>query len=292
MKKLMRIAQILALAGGAVGFLLRIWFLAIGPDKKGLYPTDHISWILVCVLSVLVLAAIWVLSYLADSGRGKQNQCPTPFYSVAGWLVAGIAMALYSIGILMTPGWLNTLTGLLCLASGLVLILDTGLRLADQKIPIAPHMLPCFFFAMQLFRLGQIFGSEPEMCRYLFRFLADFAMIPACYWLWSFDVELGFCQKRLQWTMIALYCNLVAMASSGQWLFRACIVLWLLSSMPDLRYRPQRLRHVPEPAEQPAAVPAAPEDVVPQVADHKPAVADIEPILEQILKEFGAESQS
>jgi hypothetical protein len=129
------------------------------------------------------------------------------------------------------------------------------------------------------------------MMRYLFPFLSSLAMIPACYWLWSFEVDMGNRPKCLFWCLCAIYCNLVTAIGSDQWFLHLSMTLWLLTSMPRLKYTPKRLRPtVTTRMEDAPLAPPQDEHVVAEVASHSPAVADVDAILDQILREYSQDS--
>ena len=139
--------------------------------------------------------------------------------------------------------------------------------------------------------MGQYLGSEPEMSRYLFSFLAVLSVLPACYWLWSFDVDMGNRTKCLFWCLAAGYCNLVATIGSESWLLHLGVALWMLTALPRLQV-PRRMRQAEEAQpEEPLPVPMPVENVVAEVADHTPQMADVDAILDQIMKEYGNKAE-
>lgn len=274
MRRFLRYANLIALGAGAVGMLLMSWIYLGGVDEKQLYPANHPAWILLWVISLPILAVFWLLSRKTGKSASFRANFPASVLGAAGRLAAGTGMLASGIGMFSDGSALAIVTGILGIGGGVLLYWGAWCRYLGRKSMIPIHLLPCFFFAARLFLLGQTLGAEPEMYRYLFSFLAGLAMLPACYWLWSFDVNLGQRRTCLFWCLTAAYCNLVAIIGSDQWFLHLTVAFWLLTNLPVLRYLPKRPRQTP-------AETVAPEPEPPQNADA---------ILEELLKEFGADS--
>lgn len=278
MKKYLPYAHLLTLGAGALGMLLLFIMRAGGTDEKGLYPAAHPAWILLCILTPIVLLGLLLLTYDAGSSRSYRGNFPPSIFAAAGYLVAAAGLLITGIGTLSGGKPIHMLSGVLGILSGVLLLWAAWCRFRGSKCALLPHMLPCFFFALQLFVLGQTLGAEPELCRYLFRFLAILAMIPACYWLWSFDVNMGHRGKCLFWCLSAAYCNLVAVAGGEQWLLHLCMVAWLLTALPRLQYLPKRQRPV---AVEPPAEPAAPTETTEPTSPK-----EVDALLDQLLSDL------
>ena len=62
MKKYLRYADVLVLFTGALGLFLRLIIAMGGTDEKGLYPKNHPAWVILCILSIAVIAAVYLLT--------------------------------------------------------------------------------------------------------------------------------------------------------------------------------------------------------------------------------------
>ena len=292
MKKLLRYANLMALLSGGLGVLLMLWLRSKGPDQRGLYPGQHPAWIILLLLTLALPVIFWLLSRAAGSNNTYHSNFPASPLAAIGYALAGSSMLVAGITTLGGTEPLDILAGIAGILGGILLLGGVYTRLTGRNLPISIHALPCIFFALELFRMGQTLGAEPEMSRYLFSFLAVLSVLPACYWLWSFDVDMGNRVKCLFWCLAAGYCNLVATIGSENWLLHLGIALWMLTALPRLQSR-QRMRQAEEAQpEEPLPVPMPVENVVAEVADHKPQVADVDAILEQILKEYDTNSEN
>ena len=122
------------------------------------------------------------------------------------------------------------------------LLLAAYCRLQGKKPHFLCHAAPAAFFALRLFLLGKELGAEPEVSRYLFEMLASLAMVPACYQLWGFDVDLGKRDKCLFWMLTAAYLCIVAIVGMENWLLYLCCAAWLLTGCCKLQFLPKPLR--------------------------------------------------
>ncbi len=258
MKKYLRFANLFVLGAGGIGMLLLTWLYAVGTDERGLYPAHHPSWILLNMITVAVAALLWSLIRQAGTNRSYRLNFPVSPIAALGYVTGTIGLLLCGIQYVNDATTLGKIAGSVGILGGICLIPAALARLRGQRSNLPGHILPCFFFALNLFVLGQEFGDEPEMCRYLYRFFASAAMVPACYWLWSFDVNLGKRVRCLFWCLLAAYCNLVAAIGSTLWISHLCVALWMLTALPQLQYLPKLSKQdaAPEPVAEPAPVPA------------------------------------
>ena len=290
MKKLLRYASLLSLAMGGLGMLLMVWLRANGPDARGLYPARHPAWTILLLLTLAMPVVFWLLSRSAGNNNTYRGNFPASWLAAVGYALAGSSLVVTGFAALDSGEPLGILAGCAGILGGILLFAGTYTRLAGRTIPISLHGLPCVFLALELFYMGQTLGAEPEMVRYLFPFLAILSAIGACYWLWSFDVEMGNRNKCLFWCLAAGYCNLVAAIGSENWLLHLGVALWMLTALPRLQSR-RRMRPVDAPTtEDTLPTPMPVENVVADVVSHTPPVADVDAILEQILNEHSADS--
>ncbi len=291
MKKFLRFANLMALLAGGLGMLLMVWLRSGGPDERGLYPARHPAWTIVLLLTLAMPVLFWLLSRTAGSSNTYKVNFPTSWLAAIGYALAGSGMLITSVSFLGNGQVLDTLTGFAGILGGVLLLGGIYTRFTGRTLPISLHSVVCVFFALELFRMGQTLGAEPEMCRYLFSFLAILSALPACYWLWSFDVDMGNRTKCLFWCLAAGYSNLVAIIGNEHWLLNLGVALWMLTALPRLQL-PRRPRPAEETkAEEPMPAPMPMENVVAEVADHQPPVADVDAILDQILKEYGNKTE-
>lgn len=288
MKKYLRYADVFVLFAGALGLLLRLLVLMGGTDDKALYPAAHPAWIILCVISVPVLLAIW----LVTRNVGNDDRYAVNFpRSIPG----AVACALAAVALLVTAldFWklspnagrlLHMVCGLLGMGSAAGLGLAAYCRFVGKKPHYACLFLPCAFFTLRIFLLGQTLGAEPETVRYLFKMLAGLAMIPACYQLWGFTVDLGNRSKCLFWCLTAAFLSMVAVPDTDGWLLHIACAAWMMTHICPLRVLRKPVC-VPQPEEAPAEASAESEEPAPEAAESVEEI-DVDAILADILKEM------
>ncbi len=310
MKKYLRYSNVIALGSGVVGMALSAWLFSAGTDEKGLYPAKHPAWILLGILTAAVVILFWLLSRQTGTNRSYRQNFPASLPAACGFVMAAIGLLSSGFSALESGKFLRMVAGALGILGSLPLFWAAFCRWKGQRCKLPVHILPCFFFALQLFVLGQTFGSEPEMYRYLYRFWALVSLVPACYWLWSFDVNLGRRPDCIFWCLVAGYCNLIAIIGSGHALLHLGMAVWMLTALPKLQYLPKQ----PKPAAEPQTIPAeenAPTtdlieaEQVSQSAETVPAedsqvtadplaveLPDADAILEELLRDFGKDENA
>lgn len=255
MKKLLHYADCLILLGAIVGCVLRLWFSTEGLDHRGLYETDHPSWILLCLLSLGMVVFTWFLT--RDVGTNNDYQANFPKSKVAcvvNWLLAVYLGYTGWMDLRAGTGWIEILVALASVISAVCLALAAIQRLEGVRPTALTHMFPCVFFALRLFLLGKEFGTEPELCSFLFRFLASVTLIPAFYCLWAFDMGQGNRRHSLLFSLCAIYFCLITTVESQQgWVLYMLCAACLLSNLCRQRYLPGE----EVPAESQVAAPAA-----------------------------------
>lgn len=311
MKKYLRYANLFVLGTGAVGFLLMCWLFGTGTDERGLYPANHPSWILLSILSAAVVVAIWLLIRKAGSNRSYRMNFPPSIVGALGCTAAGIGLLAGGSSAMGAGNTLGTITGILGIVGAIPMLWAAVCRFKGLRNKLPVHILPCIFFTLQLFMLGQEFGAEPEMYRYLYRFWASVTMVPACYWLWSFDVKMGKRRNCLFWCLVAGYCNLVAAAHAQHWLLHGCMALWMLTALPQLRYLPKQAKTTPAeeiiPAEPEISLPDTPTGAMDSPAEQVQTSAEVpqptlsplavelpdpDAILQKLLQEYDQEEHT
>ncbi len=309
MKKILRYANLITLASGSLAMLLLFWLYAGGTNEWGLYPAHHAGWVLAGIVTTAFVVLAWFLAKYAGNNRSYRQNFPASIPAALGYAAAAVGLLLGGSEALYMRNVLGLLSGLMGLLGTVGMIWVALCRFRGIRCKLPVHMFPCFYFALQLFALGQQYGAEPEMCRYLYRFWATISMVPACYWLWSFDVKMGKRTSCLFWCLVAGYCNLAAVAGNGPRLMHICMAVWMLTALPRLRYLPKLPRTIPESAPvtpelpmeeaspaadvveaEPAAEMPAAEEAAPHESEAQ--LPDPESILEQLLRDFGKQEET
>ena len=287
MRKFLRYADAIALACGTLGMLLQFLILWGGTDHQGLYPAHHPAWILSWVLILGAVVFFWLLSRQSGTNCSFRANFPASPIAAIGCLAAAVTMIIAGIGYLRAGVLLDRLCGLFCLLSGIGMLPAGAGRFFGKRPPFLCYALPCVFFALHVFYLGGKWGGEPEPVRYLFRYFANLAMIPACYQLWGFSVGSGQRQNCLFWNLLAGFlCILSAPGASGSLLYLGA-GFWILSNTCALKYIPRRIRSTPQP-EAEEELPTVPPEI-PSTMEEAPLSSQEEAPLQTPVPEAAAD---
>lgn len=291
MKKYLRYADVLVLFAGAAGLFLQLIILMGGTDEKNLYPKHHPAWVILCIFSVAVLVALWMLTRHVGADNRYRKNFPASIPGAVCTALAAIGMAVTALD-LFSSELLGILGGIAGLAGAAGLALAAWCRFQGQRPHFLCHAAPAVFFALRIFLLGQELGSEPEAVRYLFQMFASLALVLACYQLWGFDVDMGKRDKSLFWSLLSAYLCIVAVAARDHWLLYLTCAAWMLTNCCTLRYLPKRMQGAEQeeedaqaPAQSAGETPAEEPAVKEMPAD---PIQDVDPeaILADILREI------
>ena len=225
MKKYLPYANYLAAGAGVLAALLRQWTLVAGTDAKGLYPAAHPGQIGYLVVMTLAIAAFFLLTRHCKDGSDWKRDFPTGPLPILGQLAAACGIAIYSLPLLQSHR-IGMICGILgfC-ATGALLVLSW--QRFQQKPPFAPaYLIPCLFFALQLFLLGKQYSAESQLLCFLPRFLACAASTLSSYERMGMAAEAGNRRKSLFLSLSAAALCFAA-TPGAHWMY-AAVGLWHL----------------------------------------------------------------
>lgn len=241
MKKLIRYLDCLVLLAAIIGGCLRLWLNGAALDDKGLYNTGHAAWILLMILSVGTAALLWFVSRRAGNSRQYAANFPKSTVGAITYLLLAIGMGYTGIRDLLSAGdFLAGLTAILGMLSAVMIAVAGIERFGGRRPPFFVHMIPCIYFLLRMVTLGRSFGSEPELCTFLFTFLASVGLIPSFYWLWAFDVGMGNRSRCLFWSLLTAYfCIVSSFDPYGSWVLSLLYGACLITNVCVLKYLPK-----------------------------------------------------
>ncbi len=277
MKKLLPIAVPCSMLLGILGLILRYWHLAEGPDDKGLYPKNHIAWILLCVLTVGAVIFFWLLSRQTEPKRPYKESFP---YSIPGSLgyLAMIGIPLSSLPGTFQSGFWGILMGLLALCTAALSLMAGWQWMHGKRPAFHAYAAMTLFLASKLFSLVTQLRSEPEVHLFLFPAMGITAAMLASYQLWGMTVQEGNRQKHLFWNLLGACLCLVAIQGNYNGSMYGLCAVWLLASTCSTAAPRRHRQEAPAPQpEEPQAPAPIPEDL---------ASLDTDQLIAQIMKDL------
>lgn len=238
MRKLLRYGDCFVLLAAIFGCLLRLWFQNSGIDNKGLYQATHPAWLLLCALSVGTVVFLWFLTRTAGDNQFFEDNFRPSLLGTGTYLLMALFLGYVGItGFLDATDLLEKITAVVCMLSAVTLAVAGIERFSGNRPAIFLHLIPCAYFALRLFLLGREWGTEPEVCTFLFGFLSALCMIPALYHLWAFDMNMANRQRSLFWSLTAAYfCLVTTFESTQNWVMHMLFAAFLLSNLCHLKF--------------------------------------------------------
>lgn len=223
-------------AFGLLGFLLRLWTLSGGTDKENLHIPVPAAWIALWIVTALVpLLIIYITKPLADPVKYNLNFPASPV-SAVGTLCGALAVSLAGVrSFSNSTDVLMLITGLLGMASGVVLLMAGYARLKGMRVNFLYHGIPCLFMALHIFNQCKQWSNVPHSSPFLFGFLCQICAMLAVYQLCAFDVDMGKRRASLFWSLMSVYFCLVALPTADNLIFCGCIAVWMLTNLCSLR---------------------------------------------------------
>lgn len=225
----------LALAGGVLGFLLRLWLFATGTDSKGLLRTDHPANSLVFLLTAAVLLGLYLcLRPLAGTPTYKRLFKHSVLSAAGCWAAA--------IGILVADfceifNAQNSIA-LLCCVLGVLAAASFALlgvfRLRGARPKVYLHGCVTIYLMIHLVCQYRNWSSETQLQVYGFQLFASVFLMLSAYHRTTLDACCGNRRWYVFFNYGALFFCLLALCSS-QWPFYLAMAVWTATSLCSLR---------------------------------------------------------
>ena len=234
MKNLLKIKSPLplVLGLGILGFLLRLWTLAGGPDEMGLYPDHFFVWCFLLIVSFLCGIAVVLFSLSMRNHRKYADHFSASMPAAISSGLAALAIFLscfrLTAGLNVIAGFLVVLLGILSAAS---FALGAVARYQGKRPAFWIHAVPCLYLCVRLFLCCRAWSSVTQAGIFLFPFLASVFTLLAVYQLTCFDVNLGNARQNLLWNLLGIYTCMVSLAKTDDILFYTCMGLYLLTHL-------------------------------------------------------------
>lgn len=238
MKKILRpdTLPFLALLGGVVGFLLRLWTLGSGPDAEALYEPQPVAWVLLWAVSILVLALIrWQAGRLKVDGT-HADCYPASVTAAIGNVLAAVGIALPALDMLQSGyDLLSKAGGILGILSMVCLIPVAVARYQGKQPYFLLHFPPCLFLALRIFDQCRSWSGHSQLGVFLIPFLALIFLLVATHQKTTFDVDLGVRKQSVFWSLSSAYLCIVSLADRTDMLFFGCMAIWMITDLCSLR---------------------------------------------------------
>lgn len=223
------------LGAGSLGTVLCLLANSLGTDDRGLLPAAHPTFILMCILTVVVLG---LLFYILRNVRGTLpygSMFPVDILSLAGHGAGVVGIVFGAVSILMNA---DTLLAILAGVSGFLAAASLGLIGVFRYKRLRPHYLFHAVITVHLtlslvFRY-QAWNTQPQLQLYFAQLMASLFLMLAFYHRTALDAGTG---SRKDYTFFSLgsvfFCCLAAV--SEMWLFYLGMGVWCFTNQCSLK---------------------------------------------------------
>lgn len=217
---------LLALAGGVLGFLLRLWLFVTGVDDKGLLRTEHPANSLIFLLTAAVLLGLYLCLRPLTGAPTYKRLFRHSLLSAAGcWVgAAGVLVTIFYelLSVQNSVSVLSFVSGLLATAS-LVLLGICRLRGARPKVYL--HGCVTVYLMIHLISQYRSWSAEPQLQAYGFQLFASVFLMLSAYHRTTLDARCGNRRWYVFFNYGALFFCLLALCGK-QWLFYLAMAIW------------------------------------------------------------------
>lgn len=221
----------IALSGGILGLVLRLWLLG-SRDTERLLPSNHPAFWLMNLLAAGVVAALILL--LRSPGKtGKYyDNFPKSTLGGTGAILAAVSLFGGLLGELISrPDSMTFLCDLFGLLAVFSLAFTGYCRLIRKRPNFLFHTILCIFFTLRLICQYRSWSGNPQPATYVWELLAIVCLMLSAYHRAAFDLNSGKRRPLAFYSLCALFFSTISLAGSGSKLFYLSAILWLLPNL-------------------------------------------------------------
>lgn len=214
----------LILGSGGLGLVLRILLYATGIDGRGLLVKGHWASVALCVLTVAVLAAVFLTTRLFCAAANYRTAYPASVIAAVGAFAAMIGIGITTV---TEFAEFSSRIHLIVWILGLISTLSMGCigicRLTGKKPSFLLYAAICLYFALRMVSRYQRWSADPQLHDYCFYLMAYVALMLAAYQHAAFHADMG--NDRALWfcSLTAVYfCCVSLKESPDTWLLLGC----------------------------------------------------------------------
>ena len=230
-------------AAGALALLLRAVLYLTGADGKGLLPSGHWAGIALWILSLVVLAGLFVCTRSIHGSRRYQDCFPVSWVSAAGAFLTALGLAVTAVSAAgISTGIAELAVRILGFAAAAALVAVGLCRMTGAKPPFPCHAALCVYFALRMVYQYRRWSSDPQLQDYCFTLFALMALMLSAYQQAAFDAGIG--SHRALWflSLAAVFLCCPAMYGSRDWVFLLTCGVWAFTNLTVLSGKTRRRR--------------------------------------------------
>lgn len=233
LKHIYKDPALIAIAGGALGLLLRSRLYRLGFDDKGILPASHPLHIACLVLAVAMAVYLALaVQKLPETAPDRSSLRLLPGVA-AGVLLLGHAFLLWQ----ESAAPLNLLRCGLTAAAGLAMALSVLPQGKNRNVSTLCHGIVCAALAFDMLGRYQTWSGNPQLPDYALHVPAGVALSLCAYQTLAMHTGLSRAGFRKFWGLLALFLCICCLSGPEHWAFYLSGALWaavcLLTTVPQ-----------------------------------------------------------
>lgn len=229
----------IALVGGLLTMLMRLWLVALGRDERDLLAAgnfpDVVSWILTGLVMIVLVLGTWNLT---EAAKYSFN-FPTSESAAIGIAMGAIGILITSLSELFaSPDTLTVYSCILGLVATPALLFIAYCRKTGKRPSILFHGVVCLYLMLHLISHYRLWSAIPQLQSYAFELLAIVFVMLACYQRAAFDVGRGDRRCYALFTLAALFFCIAALPGCDNAAFFLGCAVWMAATPCNLKPLP------------------------------------------------------
>ena len=218
----------IALCGGLLTLIARLWLLILGEDERGLLASgslpDVVSWLLVVAIMGLLIAGTWQMRGSVKYNNDSRNS----LLAAISMVVAAICFCISSIiDLTSETDAMNRISAWMgFLATAALIFLAWG-RLKGIQFNMLFHGLICLYLMLHLVSHYRLWSSYPQLQSYGFELMAIVFVMLSCYQRAAADGGHGSRRAYTFFSLAALFFCIAAIPSCDNIVFFLGCAVWM-----------------------------------------------------------------
>ncbi len=226
---------ITVLGGGLLTLLLRLWFLCLGRDSRGLLAVgsfpDIFSWVITCLTLVWLTIGTW---HLREASKYTFN-FPASLTATVGIGVAALGFFITSLTELISgTDVLGTISAILGFFAVGAMGFLAYCRYFQLRVSVLFHGFVCVYLMFHLVSHYRLWSAAPQIQTYGFELLAIVCTMLACYQRAAFDANQGQRRTHTFCSLSALFFSVAALPGCDNAIFFLGCGAWMLTTLCNL----------------------------------------------------------
>lgn len=219
---------LIALFGGILAGLMRLWLFAKGVDERGLLPVGNFSDVMSWIITALTLALLGYGCWNLRGGNKYALNFPASLQAAVGMAVAAVGFCISSIADLAAePDSIGSFSALLGFLAAVAMLILAYNRYKGKRLSVLFHGVICVYLMVFLISHYRLWSASPQLQTYAFELLAIVFTMLSGYQRAAFDAGSGERRHYTFFSFAALFFCLATLPGSDNIAFFLGCAAWM-----------------------------------------------------------------